>query len=106
MNETIMLFGVHGVGKTYLLSKLSYENYSASGLIREYQNEITDIEKRVSDIEGNQNTLLKAIKHKGLMGKRFILDGHGCLLNEKEEIVPIEKEIFEELKLGGIIVFS
>lgn len=43
MNETIMLFGVHGVGKTYLLSKLSYENYSASGLIREYLEETMDL---------------------------------------------------------------
>ena len=106
MRKTIMLLGVHGVGKTYLLSKLKYDSYSASGLIRAYQEEATDLQKRVANIEGNQGTLLNAIRQRSLLGKRYILDGHGCLLDENESIVPIEREVFKELQLGGVIVLT
>ncbi len=104
MKETIMLLGIHGVGKTFLLSKLSYDNYSASSLIREYKRTATDDRKRVENVEENQNILLNAIQNKNLLGDRFILDGHCCLLNSDSNIERIDKEVFRELALGGIVV--
>lgn len=104
MKETIMLLGIHGVGKTFLLSKLSYDNYSASSLIREDKRTATDDKKRVENVGENQNVLLNAIQNKNLLGKRFILDGHCCLLNSESNIEKIDKEVFRELALGGMVV--
>lgn len=104
MGETVMLLGIHGVGKTFLLSQLDYDNYSASDLIRQYKDSSPDEKKRVENIEDNQNILLNAIKNKKLFGQRFILDGHCCLLNKESNVEKIYKDVFMELGLGGIIV--
>lgn len=106
MKKTIMLVGVHGSGKTYLLSHLKYKSFTASDLIKKYQNEITDIHKKVSNIQGNQNALLMAIEDQKLLGERFILDGHCCLLNEDGRTQKIDRDIFLSISIGGIIGIS
>lgn len=69
MKQTIMLLGVHGVGKTYLLSQMKHTSYSASELIRKYQQEEVDSQKKVANVKGNQDTLLKAIEQQNILGK-------------------------------------
>ena len=104
MNRTIMMLGVHGVGKSYLLKQLNYSSITASDLIREYKN--SDQMKRVKDISSNQNVLLKAIVCKKLLGKKYILDGHCCLLDEENNIRKIELDMFDKLGLCGVIVLE
>lgn len=104
MNRTIMLLGVHGVGKSYLLKQLNYNSVAASELIREYKE--SDQKKKVKDISGNQSLLLNAIMSKDLLAKRYILDGHCCLFDEEQNICKIEMEIFNNLGLCGIIVLE
>ncbi|WP_302549314.1 hypothetical protein [Eubacterium ventriosum] len=69
MNKTIMMVGVHGVGKTYLLNKLNYDTFTASQLIREKV--VTDKSKRVANISNNQNILIDAIKQRKLLGENI-----------------------------------
>lgn len=104
MNHTIMLTGVHGVGKGYLLSKMNYPSYSASELIRNYKNEVTDYHKVVADVGGNQNSLLIAINKLNLLGKKYILDGHFCLINQRKQIERVPQEFYISLSLGAVFV--
>lgn len=104
MNRTIMLLGVHGVGKSFLLKQLNYKSVSASELIREYKE--SDQKKRVKDISGNQSLLLNSIISKDLLAKEYILDGHCCLFDEEQNICLVEMEVFNNLGLCGIIVLE
>ena len=97
MNKTIMMVGVHGVGKTYLLNKLNYDTFTASQLIRE---------KVVTDISNNQNILIDAIKQRKLLGEKYILDGHCCLLDDKQRVNRIHIDTFRQLGLCAIIALE
>lgn len=91
--------GIHGVGKTSFCMERKLNSYSASDLIRKYK-KIGG--KQTECHEENQNLLLKAINT--LQEEEIYLDGHFCLLNEKNKIVEISKEVFQELQLVKIIL--
>ncbi|MBA2943927.1 AAA family ATPase [Paenibacillus sp. CGMCC 1.16610] len=107
-----MLFigGIHGVGKTYFCNKLSVyysiEHYSASSLISEEKKELLAKDKRVDQIDRNQDLLLMALNRKVKLQERFLLDGHFCLLNKVGEISQIPFETFSALSPKGIIVLT
>ena len=104
MNKTIMMVGVDGVGKTYLLNKLNYDTFTASQLIREKV--VTDKSKRVANISNNQNILIDAIKQRKLLGEKYILDGHCCLLDDKQRVNRIHIDTFRQLGLCAIIALE
>ncbi|WP_176719992.1 AAA family ATPase [Brachyspira hampsonii] len=107
MNKIIFISGIHGVGKDYIaniLKKYSKINvYSASDLIKKYSEMDTDIDKKVLNIESNQQNLITSIDT-FVKDELFILLGHFCLFDKHYYIKKIDKEIFFKLNLKKIIL--
>jgi adenylate kinase len=107
----IFVAGIHGVGKTYLASRLpagsGLMHTSASKLIRE---ELTlpdwNSDKRVSDVERNQDALAKAVARHNANGIALLLDGHFVLLNTVGEFVLLGAEVFRALNLSGVLLIE
>ena len=85
MMKAILLSGVHGVGKGYLLERIKtdlagYKIYSASGMIEKYKESTDAGFKRVKNVKQNQEFLIASIKEETQKGgNSFILDGHLCM---------------------------
>ena len=64
--KIIFVGGIHGVGKTTLCRKISekllLKHFSASDLISNLKSENIAKDKKVSDVNENQNILLESIK--------------------------------------------
>lgn len=110
--KAILLSGVHGVGKSFLLDHMKaalseYIVYSASGLIEKYKISDDAGFKKVRDVKKNQEVLIEAIKHEMLHGENsFILDGHLCLLNANNEVERIPESFFEQTGISNIILLQ
>lgn len=90
--NTILVWGIHGSGKTTLcnlLSKtLSIPYFIASCLINDKNNNLKIVEKMVPDITYNQDKLIKAINN--LDYSSIILDGHVTLLDKNIEYLEFQ----------------
>ena len=65
--KRVLFSGVHGVGKSFFLKKISqriegYDIYSASALIEKYHASTDAGYKRVKNVDENQDILVRAIK--------------------------------------------
>jgi adenylate kinase len=96
----IFLGGVHGVGKTTLCNSLfapeGYHCVTASSLIKSFRDN-TDKDKRVDDISDNQVVLLKQLELEKGAHHKLLLDGHFCLINNLDQIEPIDVEVFKAI---------
>lgn len=105
--EILFLGGIHGVGKTTFAATLGRELgmrcESAGRLIREHRNSTQGAEKKVLDVEGNQNLLFDALFALSL-AEPILLDGHFCLLGEGDSINTIPLETFRDLRLRIVLV--
>lgn len=109
MKRMILVAGIHGVGKTTFCDKIVKEfnllNYSASEIIANKKNEQFSKNKRISEIEKNQELLLEGINELSKKdGRWFLLDGHFCLLNSTGIITKITEETFIKLSPTAIIL--
>lgn len=106
----IFVGGIHGVGKTTicnnLSNELSIEHYSSSNLISMLDSERIKQDKRVEDIQDNQNMLLEAIKYFLDKDTFYLLDGHFCLINSDNIIQKVPVKVFELLGIKGIILWN
>lgn len=105
MKKVILLTGIHGVGKSYILNsikeKISIPIYTASYLIRKNGNK-SDFNKKVLNIRKNQEYLSYAIEN-FVKEDKFILDGHTCLWNEKLEIEKIDFNNLKKIDVCSVI---
>lgn len=107
-----MLFisGIHGVGKSYFCQqvkdKLGVISYSASTLISEKKNSGFSIDKLIPDIDDNQKYLLAAIDELNSVSKRYLLDGHFCLLNAAGAVQRIPQSTFTTLNPDAILLLT
>lgn len=88
----ILVGGIHGVGKTtlckYIEKEFGLSHYSSSALISKLKKkQFTD--KRIENIDSNQDFLIEALCNMNLKNQEYLLDGHFCLLNKNGEIVNI-----------------
>ncbi len=110
--KTILFSGVHGVGKGFFLEKIKgyiheYNIYSASNLIERYKSSTDAGYKKVSNVNSNQDILIKAIKEaKSREEKNFILDGHLCVFNSKGEVERIPEYFFSEAQIERIVLLQ
>lgn len=99
----ILIAGAYGVGKTFITDRLknilSVPAYTASQLIKHSKNT-----KQVKDIRLNQELLIDAVSQINLKLQSIIIDGHFCLLNERNEIETIGADVFEALNIKKIIL--
>ncbi|WP_024833859.1 ATP-binding protein [Ruminiclostridium josui] len=107
MRKVVFIGGIHGVGKSYLCELLKEKThlniYSASELIRIFQKDQTDINKRVPNINKNQDVLITAIEENVPENICLVLDGHFCLLDSNQNIKRIPYSTFEQLNIIAII---
>lgn len=106
----IFVGGIHGVGKTTICDKLSnelsIEHYSSSDLISMLDSQRIKQDKRVENIQDNQNMLLEAVKCFLDKDKAYLLDGHFCLMDNDHSIQQVPIKVFELLGIKGIVVIS
>lgn len=107
----IFVAGIHGVGKTYLASRLpvgsALLHTSASKLIKE-ELALPDwnADKLVTDIDKNQVALAKAVARYNANGIALLLDGHFVLLDQAGEFVLLGVEVFQTLNLSAVILIE
>ena len=110
--SVIMFSGVHGVGKGFFLDKVKdslrhYAVYSASKLIEKYQPSTDAGYKKVSDVNHNQEVLIKAIEEETrLNGDDCIMDGHLCIFNARGEVERVPESFFVKAQIAGIILLQ
>ena len=105
----IFIGGIHGVGKSYLCVKINnhgFYTFSASKLISERKNFEFSDNKLIPDIEDNQRHLISAISDINKRHKKYILEGHFCLLNSIGEVTRVPKETFLSLTPRAIIILK
>lgn len=99
--------GVHGVGKTTLMSRLKKNKeikcFSASDLIRNSGKSIIKNQKFTSDIDENQLLLKQELLKIADKDQRIFLDGHFCLLNKEGNIENVSFLTFEGTQLEKIV---
>lgn len=107
----IFVAGIHGVGKTYLASRLpegsALLHTSASKLIKE-ERALPDWnpDKRVSEVDENQVALANAVARHNANGTALLLDGHFVLLNTAGEFVQLGAEVFKTLNLSAVLLIE
>lgn len=105
MKKVVLLIGIHGVGKGYILhnikNKINIPIYTASDLIRKTGRK-SDFSKRVLNINKNQEILSFAIDS-FVKEDKFILDGHTCLWNKNGEIEEIDFNNFKKIEIRAFI---
>lgn len=108
----IFVGGIHGVGKTTFCNKLlenSNQNIvhqSCSNLLRLYKELEYNENKNVKNVDENQQILLEAIEKFMNDSEKYILDGHFCLINSKNEITNVPIEVFEKTRPKLIIILK
>ncbi len=111
-NESFFIFGCPWSWKGFFLEKVkedigNYDIYSASSLIERYHPATDAGYKRVSNVNDNQNILIKAIREeKAHNTKDFILDGHLCILNKQGSVERIPESFFAGAQITGIVLLQ
>ncbi|MWK60179.1 AAA family ATPase [Pseudomonas otitidis] len=108
---TVFVAGVHGVGKTHLCQQYASAfpvlHESASSLIqRERTQTAWSLDKRVVDVNDNQNALFRAVRRIALEGDSLLLDGHFVLISESAEFIKLDVQVFESLGLRGVVLLE
>jgi adenylate kinase len=75
-------------------------------LISEEGAEPSTPDKRVADIDGNQERLLRALARYQASLNTIILDGHFCLRNERGESEPVPAAVFRRLSATAFLLLS
>lgn len=102
----ILVCGVHGSGKTQFSKLLSEKTglpyYSASELInKSFPLEQHQI-KNTGDISFRQKVLLGEISELYKKHDDFVIDGHLCLLNQKESIEKVNINVLQSMHISKI----
>ncbi len=104
--KTVFIGGVHGVGKTHfcnrVVSHFDVAHVTASELIGRHVKH--QIDKAVSDIEGNQWILAEELARYQTSCRTILLDGHFCLLNAASGIQDVPLETFKAISPCAIIL--
>ena len=99
LNNIAFIGGIHGVGKSticrHICDEVKLEYLSASELIK-WKDINEDVQnKKVKNIPATQDRLIVGLTNNIEKNKSYILDGHYCLLNSKNEIVNIPIDTFK-----------
>ena len=108
--QLFFLGGAHGTGKTTLArelcDRLPAKLLTASQLIREEGTEPSEPDKRVGDISGNQDRLLRAIQRHRTRHATILLDGHYCVRSMSGEPAAIACDVFQGLAPDALLLLE
>ena len=104
----VFLGGAHGTGKSSLAAalgaRLSVKVLSASQLIREEGVQPSTPDKRVGDVDGNQERLLRALARHRALHAKILLDGHYCVRSSTGHTVAITCEVFRRIAPAALLL--
>ncbi len=107
MKKIIFISGIHGVGKSTLCEEIKRESglnsYSCSDLIKNNSSYV-ETTKVVRSSKENQEVLISSLYK--IQDKKFLLDGHFCLIGSGRSIVEIEETVFKEISPIAIVNVS
>ena len=99
MRNIAFIGGIHGVGKStvcqQICDKLDFIHLSASELIKWSDINEDAKNKNVKNIQDTQDRLIVGLRNTIQTEKRYLLDGHYCLLNANGEIEDIPVSTFQ-----------
>lgn len=101
-DNIVFIGGIHGVGKSTICNKicqeLKIEYLSASSVLKwqEINNDLNN--KKIKDVNENQDRLIFGLTNLIKKDIYYLLDGHYCLLNNDNEIVNIPLNTFKSIK--------
>jgi adenylate kinase len=99
MKNIAFIGGIHGVGKStvcrQICDRLDLTHLSASELLKWGDINEDAENKQVKDIQDTQDRLIVGLRNTIQTGKRYLLDGHYCLLNTNGEIKNIPVDTFQ-----------
>lgn len=108
MNSVIFIAGVHGVGKSYICNQVkqryNINHYSASKLIEGEKKQDFGSNKKIDQINENQDYLLNALAKLPFSNKPILLDGHFCIVNKHSEIIVLPYNTISSISPIGIIL--
>ena len=110
MNKLVFLSGIHGVGKTTLTNKLKndlkIDCHSVSSLIKKSGASIL-LNKKTKNIDSNQDKWKDELQKLQISNNKILLiDGHFCLLDEKNKIVELPLDILDGTDTNKIILMK
>ncbi len=109
-NNVMFVCGIHGVGKTTYCNTYSsikkVIHLSASELIKDYNEVLVSNNKQVSDINKNQEVLIKALEMKISPDNTYLLDGHMVLFDTVKDIVFVGMDFFQKLAPVKILLLT
>ncbi len=109
MDNLIFIGGIHGSGKGTICKNIcletDYVHVTASELLKWEELSSKD-NKLVKDIAKTQNRLLNGLIKFVEKDKKYLLDGHFCLLNGESVITPIPEQTFMEIAPRHITIVS
>lgn len=98
--------GIHGVGKSSVCKRicdeLEMQYLSASELLNWNKIEKDPKNKKIENILVTQNLLIAGLSKYFSDEKYYLLDGHYCLLNSKNEILHVPFETFKKMNLFSV----
>jgi len=105
----IFLGGIHGVGKTTVCKSAfipaGYRCVTASSLIQAYGVR-SDRNKRVKNVADNQAALIKQLVFEKRHHNQLLLDGHYCLIDNKNKFEPIDIDVFRRINPSVFILLK
>ncbi|WP_269241234.1 ATP-binding protein [Flavobacterium limnophilum] len=109
MKNIIFIGGIHGVGKGTICKEIALKtdivHLTASQILK--WEEISDSDnKLVKNITSTQDRLIKGLKNLIKKDKKYLLDGHFCLLNSNQVPSRIDEETFDQInpKVIAIVI--
>lgn len=100
-NNIAFIGGIHGVGKSTVCQsicrELDLEYLSASEVLKWKEINEDAKNKKVQNIPDTQNRLINGLINTIQNNKRYLLNGHYCLLNANNEIINIPLDTFTQI---------
>lgn len=108
---TVLVAGAHAVGKTYLAKpaaqQLGLRYATASQLIREERGHATwTTTRQVTQIDANQEALVRAVARILDGGDQLLLDGHLVLRSRPNDHQRLAESVFRRLRCQRIIILT
>ncbi|QHS55372.1 AAA family ATPase [Mucilaginibacter sp. 14171R-50] len=110
MKQIIFAGGIHGVGKSTLCREithaLSISYLSASEVLKWTDINVDAKNKKVVNISDTQNRLINGLEATIKSGKVYLLDGHYCLFNMDNQVIPVPMETFIKINPIALILVT
>jgi len=107
-HNIVFIGGIHGAGKTQLSKQLSEElkipHYIASDIIKKHLINPYSNDKKVFNLDLNQDALLVGINQEIPKDKLVLLDGHFVLFNVSGNIEKISFDVFRSINPICIVI--